>query len=556
MNYRLSKKMPNSFFFALVFGYGLFRGVNSRSYLSAFASVEAPFLFVPDLFFNVIAALSVIVSAALVVALVYTEKLKSFSMPLCFPAVLLMGANACAWLGALSSIPADFALLVPAVLFGVGSLMLSLVWVELLATQRPSVIAMLVALSTLVGLIVSSTLSELSSGAQSIMSCLLLIVMVGCGLYSRRKITHPLIVAEGVPSFANYFSEGSKNSYKQAFLILGSSIIAFVVLESVVGLLNSFMITGSVAFTGSEVASIAGMLLGIFAFCVVAFVARRTPLVSTAFGTLVPIIAAMLVFLPFLGEEYSLFFSVVLLGVYYFAALLITYFVAVTARERRVSPYILMGVAACFARVGLAAALWGGYELGKLRIAVFGGPTDTMFFLTVVVVLVYMLSMAAVLITRWCRKDRRSKFVSTQNQQGVAESSDQAYAGEVLLDQVTADQSCTQVVPGQPCTGQATPSQLRTQTYLNPVSPKNEDIIELCCARVALEKGLTERESELLCYLARGRTKAYIAEALFVTENTVRSHVRNIYSKLGVHTRQELIDLVEEQRAKTQVRVD
>ena len=56
---------------------------------------------------------------------------------------------------------------------------------------------------------------------------------------------------------------------------------------------------------------------------------------------------------------------------------------------------------------------------------------------------------------------------------------------------------------------------------------------------------MTEREAEILVYLARGRTKAYIADALFVTETTVRSHVRNIYSKLDVHTRQELLDLLE-----------
>ena len=60
-----------------------------------------------------------------------------------------------------------------------------------------------------------------------------------------------------------------------------------------------------------------------------------------------------------------------------------------------------------------------------------------------------------------------------------------------------------------------------------------------------IDNVLDEREAEILVYLARGRTKAYIADALFVTENTVRSHVRNIYSKLDVHTRQELLDLLE-----------
>ena len=43
----------------------------------------------------------------------------------------------------------------------------------------------------------------------------------------------------------------------------------------------------------------------------------------------------------------------------------------------------------------------------------------------------------------------------------------------------------------------------------------------------------------------RGRTGAYIAETLVISENTARGHVRRLYTKLGVHSRQELIDLVE-----------
>ena len=35
-----------------------------------------------------------------------------------------------------------------------------------------------------------------------------------------------------------------------------------------------------------------------------------------------------------------------------------------------------------------------------------------------------------------------------------------------------------------------------------------------------------------------------ISEKLFVSENTVKSHVKSIYQKLGIHVRSELIDLV------------
>ena len=46
--------------------------------------------------------------------------------------------------------------------------------------------------------------------------------------------------------------------------------------------------------------------------------------------------------------------------------------------------------------------------------------------------------------------------------------------------------------------------------------------------------------------MARGRSKTYIAEAFFISENTVRGHVKHLYAKLGVHSKQELVDRVEQ----------
>lgn len=56
---------------------------------------------------------------------------------------------------------------------------------------------------------------------------------------------------------------------------------------------------------------------------------------------------------------------------------------------------------------------------------------------------------------------------------------------------------------------------------------------------------LSKRESEVFSYLARGRTIAYISKELFLSEHTVRTHVRHIYEKMDVHSRQELLDLTE-----------
>jgi DNA-binding CsgD family transcriptional regulator len=48
---------------------------------------------------------------------------------------------------------------------------------------------------------------------------------------------------------------------------------------------------------------------------------------------------------------------------------------------------------------------------------------------------------------------------------------------------------------------------------------------------------LTYREAEVLRYMADGRTNHEISQIFFVSEDTVKSHVRHIFAKLGVRGR-------------------
>lgn len=49
--------------------------------------------------------------------------------------------------------------------------------------------------------------------------------------------------------------------------------------------------------------------------------------------------------------------------------------------------------------------------------------------------------------------------------------------------------------------------------------------------------------------LVRMRTIDYIATDLVISFNMAKSHVRHVYVKMGVHARQELIDLIENKHA-------
>lgn len=66
--------------------------------------------------------------------------------------------------------------------------------------------------------------------------------------------------------------------------------------------------------------------------------------------------------------------------------------------------------------------------------------------------------------------------------------------------------------------------------------------IEEAATRLAEEQGLTKRETEVALLLREGRSLRYIQSSLFISEGTARTHVKRIYAKLGVHSKQELID--------------
>ena len=64
---------------------------------------------------------------------------------------------------------------------------------------------------------------------------------------------------------------------------------------------------------------------------------------------------------------------------------------------------------------------------------------------------------------------------------------------------------------------------------------------------VALLGRLTQRERTVLMKLAAGATQTDIARSLGVRENTVRTHMQNLYAKLGRHSRLEVVRFALEQ---------
>ena len=77
------------------------------------------------------------------------------------------------------------------------------------------------------------------------------------------------------------------------------------------------------------------------------------------------------------------------------------------------------------------------------------------------------------------------------------------------------------------------------------MSSEAAESLETRCEVVAARCDLTPRERDVLLLLARGRTLSVVARELNIAEGTARTHMMHIYTKLGVHKQQELIDMVE-----------
>ncbi|WP_217805846.1 helix-turn-helix transcriptional regulator [Sporomusa malonica] len=94
---------------------------------------------------------------------------------------------------------------------------------------------------------------------------------------------------------------------------------------------------------------------------------------------------------------------------------------------------------------------------------------------------------------------------------------------------------------------------LKEHVFLMRLAVMIEGEQDMMFDNLKIDKRLTDREMEIIQLLLKGYTYKVMAKQLFISENTLKTHIKNIYVKLEIHSRMELIQILEGELPKAEV---
>ncbi len=217
---------------------------------------------------------------------------------------------------------------------------------------------------------------------------------------------------------------------------------------------------------------------------------------TNVYRVLFPLTTTVYLLLPLFESEFSnvlLYFG---LTVFSIASSLMVVSCIRTAERLRLDAIIVYGF--------FASVVYGSLCVGTVVGLIFNETHNTTILFVIALLVIYLLSLAMAL-TRRKRKGEHSQDNKTR----------------VALEAKGA-----------------------TEKEVNNAN-SGESETEHQCDRVTQRYGLTKREDEVLRLLAKGRDAPFIAKELYISQNTVRYHIKNIFAKTDVHSRQDLLNLIE-----------
>lgn len=220
-----------------------------------------------------------------------------------------------------------------------------------------------------------------------------------------------------------------------------------------------------------------------------------------------PLIATSFLLLPFLSRTSQDVFVSFAFTVFSITSSLMVVSCARAARIYAIHPVMTYGAFAGIVYLFLAVGIATSFVFGGIR------QDGSLWLFAIALVAIYVLSMALMLGKRPSQLQKKDLAVDKQHP--------------------TEER-------GMKADGAKSTSPVHKERTFDSESRP----LEQRCSEAAARFGLTKRETEIMEFLAHGRDVPFIAEELTLSKNTIRTHVKNIFTKMSVHSKQELIDLV------------
>ena len=312
---------------------------------------------------------------------------------------------------------------------------------------------------------------------------------------------------------------GTKRSMAALGSLLGL-IIASLVLSCLFGFVWELTVFTVGSVNEAHLAPLVANLVVAVALAGLVLYARTRINLDMAYRIVVPVIVVLFAVLPFFWEQNPVALNIIMSASYGVFDVIIWSLVAAASYDFAVSGYVLGGIVRSLS-VLLRLI---GIGIGFLVTLVPGEPSALIVGVSIgALYVLVMLGLFNVL-----RRKRHTTALSPSLEEGATILSH--------FDVAADDPSDAQ--DSAPCAERDAEDGAKEDV-------RDENGEQELYAAFAEDYGLTRREAEVLSYLARGRSAKVIADALFVSESTVRTHIRRILEKTDLHSKQQVIDLIE-----------
>lgn len=490
-------------------GFGLSKAATSIGYLSAMGSVSHNIGFVTELWFMAASEVVSFAMAVVVGMLAARGRLAMRGLP-AWPAPLaLMAGFLLSSTDALSFMPSPAQAGVLGMLYGVSSFLFCLIWIEEFAYQEPrrSHVAMVAGL--VIQMAVVALVSLLPTSALTPVIVFFTIIAVLCHDQAGR-----IAGSAGRAAASDAFEPMTARAFVAQY---GTAFACLFVLVGVVGILHTSVLGSSFEHIVGGVSMWVPLAVATLVTAAVAMAALRSPDPTSVYKAVLPVMLVLLSLLPFIGDFLGSLAGGVMIACYDVCGMLFLFFIVDAAYCHNRQSYLLssvyMGGSNAFLTLGLAIGLLlnylsGDYGLSLLTLLAFAA--------------IYPLCIASVMVMRRSMRGMRP--------QGAPE------AAPVVHVSRAGDKTT-------PVAASSAPIEADAEAPKSASEPDWEEALHAFADRY----GLTRRETEICSYLVRGRSAKHIAEELFISENTVWTHTKNIYAKTKVSGKDNLMNLFEDE---------